>query len=151
MPCTIAEISDVFTTFRKGVEPLRSTARLPLKKPTKLPPLPEGIPQQPPPFATPSNLEECIEKLQKPLLEKPDVPVLPFPEGTQSAHPLKGGSKPAFDRLAHILKSSAASSYKDTRNGLLGIDFSTKLSAYLAHGCTSSRQIHAVKIGRAHV
>lgn len=32
--------------------------------------------------------------------------------------------------------------YKDTRNGLLGEDFSTKLSAYLALGCISARQIH---------
>ena len=33
--------------------------------------------------------------------------------------------------------------YKDTRNGLLGVDFSTKLSAYLALGCVTARQVHA--------
>ena len=32
--------------------------------------------------------------------------------------------------------------YKDTRNGLLGQDFSTKLSAWLALGCITARQIH---------
>jgi deoxyribodipyrimidine photo-lyase len=32
--------------------------------------------------------------------------------------------------------------YKDTRNGLLGVDFSTKLSAWLALGCITARQIH---------
>lgn len=32
--------------------------------------------------------------------------------------------------------------YKDTRNGLLGTSFSTKLSAWLALGCISSRQVH---------
>ena len=32
--------------------------------------------------------------------------------------------------------------YKDTRNGLLGTDFSTKLSAWLALGCITARQIH---------
>lgn len=32
--------------------------------------------------------------------------------------------------------------YKDTRNGLLGLDFSTKLSAWLALGCISARQVH---------
>lgn len=33
--------------------------------------------------------------------------------------------------------------YKDSRNGLLGVDFSTKLSAWLALGCMTARQIHA--------
>lgn len=32
--------------------------------------------------------------------------------------------------------------YKDTRNGLLGQDFSTKLSAWLALGCITARQVH---------
>lgn len=32
--------------------------------------------------------------------------------------------------------------YKDTRNGLLGEDFSTKLSAWLSLGCITSRQVH---------
>ena len=32
--------------------------------------------------------------------------------------------------------------YKDTRNGMLGTDFSTKLSAWLALGCITARQIH---------
>lgn len=32
--------------------------------------------------------------------------------------------------------------YKDTRNGLLGTEFSTKLSAWLALGCVTARQVH---------
>lgn len=32
--------------------------------------------------------------------------------------------------------------YHETRNGTLGLDFSTKLSAWLALGCVSARQIH---------
>lgn len=34
------------------------------------------------------------------------------------------------------------SSYKSTRNGMLGLDFSTKLSAFLAQGHLTARQIH---------
>jgi deoxyribodipyrimidine photo-lyase len=34
------------------------------------------------------------------------------------------------------------SRYKDTRNGMLGADFSTKLSAWLALGCITARQVH---------
>jgi len=38
------------------------------------------------------------------------------------------------------------SSYKETRNGMLGLDFSTKLSAYLAHGHVTARQVHAAMV-----
>lgn len=34
------------------------------------------------------------------------------------------------------------SAYKETRNGMLGKDFSTKLSAWLALGCITARQVH---------
>ncbi|EOD46537.1 putative cryptochrome dash protein [Neofusicoccum parvum UCRNP2] len=33
--------------------------------------------------------------------------------------------------------------YKDTRNGLLGEDYSTKISSWLALGCITARQIHS--------
>lgn len=122
---------------------MRGTARLPFKTSTSLPPIPESIPDQSRPFAIPSNLEKLIQVLQKPLLDKPDVRLPAFPVGTESAHSLEGGSKAAHERVGHLVQSGAASSYKNTRNGLLGTDFSTKLSAYLAHGCISARQIHA--------
>lgn len=32
--------------------------------------------------------------------------------------------------------------YKETRNGMLGADYSTKFSPWLAHGCISARIIH---------
>lgn len=33
-------------------------------------------------------------------------------------------------------------SYKQTRNALMGADFSTRLAPWLAHGCLSARQVH---------
>jgi deoxyribodipyrimidine photo-lyase len=59
-----------------------------------------------------------------------------------SAHPFTGGETLGLERINHLIVSGAMSSYKDTRNGLLGLDFSTKLSAYLAFGCITARQIH---------
>ncbi|PAU76266.1 DASH family cryptochrome [Halomonas salipaludis] len=57
---------------------------------------------------------------------------------------LEGGEAPAYQRLSHYLwDSNAIASYKETRNGLLGADFSTRFSPWLAHGCLSARQIHA--------
>jgi hypothetical protein len=32
--------------------------------------------------------------------------------------------------------------YKETRNGMLGADYSTKFSPWLAHGCVTPRTIH---------
>ncbi|KAL9624727.1 MAG: hypothetical protein Q9160_001081 [Pyrenula sp. 1 TL-2023] len=138
------KLPDVFTSFRKQVEPLRSAPRRPLSAPDKLPPLPDDIPGQKAPFTIPSTFDDLKSSLLKPLESSPyikDPP--PFPHPTKSAHAFPGGSSGAISRLKHLLVSGAAASYKDTRNGLLGDDFSTKLSAYLALGCISARQIHA--------
>ena len=69
-----------------------------------------------------------------------DMPSMPA--GVESAHPFTGGSEAGNARVRHLLESGAMSSYKDTRNGLLGLDFSTKLSAWLALGSISARQVH---------
>lgn len=53
-----------------------------------------------------------------------------------------GGSSTGHDRVKHLVDSGSMSAYKDTRNGLLGLDFSTKLSAWLALGSITARQIH---------
>ena len=61
----------------------------------------------------------------------------------QAALPAKGGEKEALRRLKHYTwDTGAVSSYFDTRNGMLGPDYSTKFSAWLAHGCLSPRTIH---------
>ena len=65
-----------------------------------------------------------------------------MPSSVESAHPFLGGSKAAHKRVRHLIESGAMTRYKDTRNGLLGLDFSTKLSAWLALGSITSRQIH---------
>ena len=60
-----------------------------------------------------------------------------------SAFPFKGGSEQAKRRLDHYFwDTNKLSYYKQTRNGLLGIDYSSKLSAWLANGSISPRQIY---------
>ncbi|KAK1084045.1 hypothetical protein LTR33_002891 [Friedmanniomyces endolithicus] len=137
------ELSDVFTNFRKTVEPLREAPRKELPAPEKLLPLPDFIPRQASPFAIPNTLDGMKEALLKPIREDLEVSGMPsMPSGTQSAHPFIGGSKPGHERIRNLIDSGAMSGYKDTRNGLLGLDFSTKLSAWLALGSISARQIH---------
>ncbi|KAK3673141.1 hypothetical protein LTR78_006981 [Recurvomyces mirabilis] len=137
------KLSDVFTNFRKTVEPLRQGPRKELPKPKRLPPLPEYIPRQALPFQIPDSLEKTIDALHKPLSKDADVPGMhEMPEKAHSAHPFIGGSKAGHERIRHLIESGAMSSYKDKRNGLLGLDFSTKLAAWLALGCVSARQVH---------
>ncbi|OTB03984.1 hypothetical protein M426DRAFT_23301 [Hypoxylon sp. CI-4A] len=138
-------LPDVFTTYRKMMEPLREKPRAVLPTPSKdsLPkPVDNSkIPHQDSPFEIPSSFAEFEEALMRPI-DRVLSTVPPFPEGAKSAHPFRGGEDSAHHRLDYLIKSGNANLYKDTRNGLLGSDFSTKLSAYLAQGCITARQVH---------
>lgn len=62
----------------------------------------------------------------------------------RSAFPFKGGEVEASRRLHRYLwETDAVTAYFDTRNGLIGTDYSTKLSGWLALGCISPRQVFA--------
>jgi deoxyribodipyrimidine photo-lyase len=54
-----------------------------------------------------------------------------------------GGETVALARLRHYLwDTDAVSTYFDTRNGMLGADYSTKFAPWLAAGCLSPRTIY---------
>ncbi|MEM6377341.1 MAG: DASH family cryptochrome, partial [Bacteroidota bacterium] len=60
----------------------------------------------------------------------------------RTAIQFKGGAMAAEDRLEHYFwGTDAVAEYKNTRNGLIGADYSTKFSAWLANGCISPRTI----------
>ncbi|GLD54707.1 cryptochrome DASH-like protein [Lates japonicus] len=51
--------------------------------------------------------------------------------------------KKALARLKHYFwDSDAVATYKETRNGLIGVDYSTKFAPWLAMGCISPRYIY---------
>ena len=55
----------------------------------------------------------------------------------------RGGENEAIARATHYLMDSGClSSYKETRNGLIGADYSSKFSPWLAWGCISPRTIY---------
>ena len=147
----IDELSDVFTTYRKTVEPLSDHPRPTLPAPEKdslprYPPLTDVTPQFKP-FVIPDTYQGLLGALLKPLKTQDLIPEpLPYPADAKSAHPFGGGETFAHERLDYIVSSGAASNYHSTRNGLLGEDFSTKLSAYLALGSITARQIHATLV-----
>ncbi|KAF5021325.1 hypothetical protein F66182_6647 [Fusarium sp. NRRL 66182] len=138
------DLPDVFTTYRKTQEPLRERPRPPLPRPQdgSLPSFPPSwAPPQQSPFQIPQDYQEFERRLLQPIDSMvPDPPV--YPPDAKSTHPFKGGESPAWDRLCHLIKSTSMTTYQETRNGLIGTDYSTKLSAYLAMGCISARSIH---------
>ena len=60
---------------------------------------------------------------------------------------IRGGESAGLERLKYYLWSSdLLATYKETRNEMLGMDFSSKFSPYLSQGCLSPKMIfHEVK------
>lgn len=66
-----------------------------------------------------------------------------FVPDSRTAFPFKGGSGAASDRLAdYFWEADRLRYYKKTRNGLLGTDYSSKFSPWLANGSLSARKIY---------
>ena len=83
------------------------------------------------------NFESNIPSLQELGLDD-------FEVDRRSAFPFKGGEENAMNRVEdYFFKSKNLEEYKETRNGLIGTDYSSKLSAWLANGSISPRQIYA--------
>ncbi|KAJ4298780.1 hypothetical protein N0V88_003813 [Collariella sp. IMI 366227] len=145
----LENLPNIFTDYRKQQEPLRTKPKAPLPAPGAgmLPSFPNltGSPKQNYPFIIPDKVEDFVEALIKPV--KNVLPEMPrFPDGVESAHAFIGGETSAQARLRYLVQLGLVKTYQQTRNGLLGADFSTKLSAYLAQGCITARQVHSMLV-----
>ncbi|MFC6785667.1 DASH family cryptochrome [Halobaculum halobium] len=124
LPSPYTDISDTYTSFRKSVEG-DATVRDPLPEPD-LPRAPVGdVGAGPLPTASGLGVDE---------VEYDERAALAF----------EGGESSGLDRLDRYLwREDRLRKYKDTRNGLLGQGFSSKLSPWLNAGCLSPRYVHA--------
>ena len=118
-----SEVPNVFTNFRKKCEkqaPVRPIA------------------------PTPSKMSQ--DNLVKENTSLPDLPSLGLEEfivDSRTAFPFKGGEDHALRRIDHYFwETQKLKSYKKTRNGLVGPDYSSKLSPWLANGCISARHVY---------
>ncbi len=70
-----------------------------------------------------------------------------FETDTRTAFPFSGGETQALKRLkSYFSETRNLSSYKENRNGLTGIDYSSKFSAWLADGSLSAVTVyHEIK------
>lgn len=122
LPFTVKDIPDVFTTFRKKVEKEASVKEV---------------------FAKPTHIKSPpIEPIQLPVHRDFNLPEIKT--DSRAAIHFKGGETAAWERLQHYFyNTKSLSAYKETRNGMVGADYSSKFSAWLALGCISARSIYA--------
>lgn len=123
LPFPVTHTPDIFTQFRKEVERI-TPVRPPLSTPDKI---------------TPSSLR--IEAGALPKLE--DFGHTVCEADTRAVLPFKGGETEALRRLKHYFwDTNGVKTYEETRNGLIGSDYSSKFSPYLAQGCLSPKMIY---------
>ncbi len=116
LPFSLPYLPGIFTEFRKRVERF-SKFRPPLAAPTQL----KAITTQ--------------EAAELPVLQQ-------LSHELHSAFPFRGGEESALHRLQNwIWEGDHLRNYKETRNGLLGTEYSSKFSPWLAWGCLSPRYI----------
>jgi len=122
LPFSIQQTPELYTNFRQQVEK-KSIIEESLQAPLKLPPLP------------------AIEPGEIPALSDFGLSVPQFSE--QGVLNFKGGETEAVKRLqAYFWQEDCLKEYKVTRNGMLGANYSSKFSPWLALGCISPRYIN---------
>ncbi len=120
---TIETIPEVFTVFRKRTEKYVKVRQefLPIAKPKEN-------------YIIFKNTFE--EERHLPRTESIDIP-------PHTAFPFEGGESSAIQRLQdYFFTTKKLSFYKKTRNGLLGTDYSSKFSSWLANGSISAKTIY---------
>ncbi|EMA47166.1 DASH family cryptochrome [Halobiforma nitratireducens] len=121
LPTAVDRIDDTFTPWRHEVE-AEATPRKPA-------PAPESVP-------TPAVDASTVPTLSALGFDDP-------PADHRAVLPFEGGESAGKRRLeAYVWERDCLRTYKQTRNGLLGADYSSKLSAWLAAGCLSPRWVH---------
>ncbi|EIA09713.1 DASH family cryptochrome [Flavobacterium frigoris] len=121
LPFAKKDIPDIFTVFRKKIEQETSVRSV---------------------FSSPLTIASpIIPKLNLPTLKKLGLELSKI--DSRAAINFKGGETQAKKRLNHyFFETKSLSSYKETRNGMVGEDYSSKFSAWLALGCISPRAIY---------
>lgn len=130
LPFAMSQLPDVYSDFRRALERASVAAASPLPAPRALPPLPL-LPRS----------------VLPPRLGQADEAVADNASSAGSAlrlfGGLHGGERAALRHLEQYCQRGLPHSYKQTRNGLSGIDYSTKWSPWLATGALSPRRAWA--------
>ena len=128
LPFDPEAVPDTFTTFRQRLERAGVREAAPWPAPDALAPWPPGL------AATPLPLDPAV-------INTSADPRSSFPYTDPD---WQGGERAALSHLTRYCARGLPHSYKDTRNGLTGLDYSSKFSPWLATGALSARQAMAV-------
>ena len=121
LPFGIHDIPDVFTNFRVKVQ---KHSEIPIVTPR-----PQAIPSPKLPTAILPTLKEL--ELQ------------PAEADSRAAIRFKGGEKEGLNRINNFFyQTHSIAHYKETRNNLIGENYSSKLAPWLAQGCLSARAVY---------
>ncbi|BGP36334.1 hypothetical protein JCM10450v2_000231 [Rhodotorula kratochvilovae] len=153
LPFRPEAMPDVFTPFRKRIENLPHLGRAPLSIPSSFKPFPRtSDPSSPyPGYGQHIELEHrgldyVLQCLLRPLQDTFQLRAGSEGKNQKSAFPYAGGETAALQRVEWYFKEGTpppVARYKETRNGLLGHAYSTKLSPFLCLGMVSPRRIVA--------
>lgn len=130
LPFSVHELPLVFTSFKNLVEKSKIIPEKPLAPCTQVPPMP----------AMPTNLTQlCSFDLTQwaGSVSPEQRSAVPYQDAIAQA-----GETSALRHLYSYFASDHVRRYKETRNGLIGFDYSTKFSPWLAVGAISARQIY---------
>lgn len=123
LPFPVTQTPDTFTQFRKEVEKIVKVRD---------------------PFPTPYHINTPGDEVEfGKIPELSDFGFTPRDLSRLKNSILKGGETEGLKRLTYYLwETNAVATYKLTRNELLGLDYSSKFSAYLSAGCLSPKMIY---------
>ena len=124
LPFSISNLPDIFTNFRKKVEPLLNMVES-FDAPEKLPPFPDE-------FRNNQTLSLKDFSLDEPITDQ------------RAVMNFVGGETEGLKRLnKFIWFDKSILHYKETRNQLIGENYSSKFSPWLANGSLSARKIYS--------
>ncbi|EFW93520.1 deoxyribodipyrimidine photolyase [Haladaptatus paucihalophilus DX253] len=139
VPVPVAEIDDTFTTFRQTVERSDADVRPTVDTPTTLPPVPEEVTEA---GKREGEGEDGDEIDPGTIPSFADLGVEPPTRDERRVLDFEGGEPAGLERLErYVWTRDRLREYKETRNGLLGSDYSSKLSPWLNAGCLSPRTV----------
>ncbi|NIK73959.1 deoxyribodipyrimidine photo-lyase [Thermonema lapsum] len=122
LPFSISNLPDIFTHFRKKVEPILDTVQ-PIEEVEKLPPFPDEFRNEHSFSLQDFGLNEAVFD-------------------SRAVMHFTGGECEGLKRLnKFIWQDKSILHYKETRNQLIGENYSSKFSPWLANGSLSARRV----------
>ena len=131
LPFAPDAMPDQFTQFRTKIEKAKHLFTDPVSAPSRIPPLPGDFKR--------SELTDAQSYVKTaPANQNNGHPHSSFPHCNDA---YRGGTRAAEAHLRQYLERALPHSYKATRNQLHGVDYSSKLSPWLALGSISARSV----------